>query len=196
VSLATFAGVFAAMFVLELPDKTMIATIVMSARSRPLPVAVGAASAFVLQMALAVVAGGLVTLLPTRTREAIVTVLFLGGALYLLATREMSAEEKGGAKGARERADGFARVAATAFGVIFLAEFGDLTQIQAVSFAARTHEPLEVFVAGSSAMVAISFLAAYGGQSLERRVPLAWIRRLGGLIFLVLGLYSLVGLVR
>lgn len=195
-SLATFAGVAAVMFVLELPDKTMVATVVMSARSRPLPVAIGAASAFVTQMAFAVVAGGLVTLLPTRAREAIVTALFLGGAAFLLLTREVRAEEKGEAEGQRGRGDGFARVAATAYGVIFLAEFGDLTQIQAVSFTARTHEPFEVFAAGSIAMAAVAFLAAFGGRALERRVPLAWIRRFGGLIFLGLGLYSLVELVR
>ncbi len=194
--LGTFFGIVAAMFLLELPDKTMIATIVMAARSRPLPVALGASVGFVVQMAIAVAAGGLVTLLPTRVREIVVTVLFLGGALYLLLSREESAEAAGEAEGARERRDGALREAATAFGVIFLAEFGDLTQIQALTFTAHTHSPLGVFLASSIALVVVAFLGAYGGRALERRIPLAWIRRLGGLVFLGFGIYSLVQAVR
>ncbi len=195
-SLGTFLGIAAAMFLLELPDKTMIATIVMAARTRPLPVALGASVAFVAQMAIAVAAGGLVTLLPTRVREIVVTVLFLGGAAYLLLSKEESAEARGEAEAARERRDGALREAATAFGVIFLAEFGDLTQIQALTFTAHTHAPLEVFLASSIALVAVAFLGAYGGRALERRIPLAWIRRLGGVVFLGFGIYSLVQVVR
>lgn len=195
-SVGTFLAVAGAMLLLELPDKTMIATVVMAARTRPLPVAIGASAAFVVQMAIAVTAGGLVTLLPTRAREVVVTVLFLGGALYLLVTREESAEAAGEAEAARERRDGSLREAVAAFGVIFLAEFGDLTQIQALGFTARTHSPVGVFLASSMALVAVAFLGAYGGRALERRVPLAWIRRLGGLVFLAFGVYSLVQVVR
>ncbi len=195
-TLGTFLGVAAAMFLLELPDKTMIATIVMAARTRPLPVALGASVAFVVQMAIAVAAGGLVTLLPTRVREIVVTVLFLGGAAYLLFSKEERAEAAGEAEAARERRAGALREAATAFGVIFLAEFGDLTQIQALSFTARTHAPLEVFLASVIALVSVAFIAAYGGRALERRVSLALIRRLGGLVFLGFGVYSLVQVVR
>ncbi|HQU25813.1 MAG TPA: TMEM165/GDT1 family protein [Acidimicrobiales bacterium] len=194
--MGTFLGIAAAMFLLELPDKTMIATIVMAARTRPLPVAIGASVGFVVQMAIAVAAGGLVTLLPDRVREIVVTVLFLGGALYLLISKEERAEAAGEAEAARERRDGVLREAATAFGVIFLAEFGDLTQIQALTFTAHTHAPLEVFLASSIALVAVAFLGAYGGRALERRVPLVWIRRLGGVVFLGFGVYSLVQVVR
>ncbi len=192
----TFLAVAAAMLLLELPDKTMIATIVMAARSRPLPVASGASAAFVVQMAIAVTAGGLVTLLPTRAREIVVTVLFLGGALYLLISRGEAAEAAGEAEGVRERRDGALREAATAFGVIFLAEFGDLTQVQALTFTAHTHSPVGVFLASSIALVAVAFAGAYGGRALERRVPLTRIRRLGGLVFLGFGIYSLVQAVR
>lgn len=193
-SVGTFLAVAGAMLLLELPDKTMIATIVMAARTRPLPVAIGASAAFVVQMAIAVTAGGLVTLLPTRAREVVVTVLFLGGALYLLVTKEESAEAAGEAEAAPERRGGSLREAVTAFGVIFLAEFGDLTQIQAASFTAKTHQPLEVFCASSIALVAVSFLGAFGGQALQRLLPLAWIRRGGGLVFAALGVYTLVSM--
>ncbi|HEV2428204.1 MAG TPA: TMEM165/GDT1 family protein [Acidimicrobiales bacterium] len=181
-----YLGVFALMFLLELPDKTMIATIIMGARSRALPVWLGASSAFVVQMALAVTAGGLLTLLPATAREVVVGLLFLGGGAYLLLRREES-EEASGERRARAEDPGSARrVATTAFVVIFLAEFGDLTQVQAATLAARTHDPVGVFVAGSLAMVSVSALGAFGGQALERLVPLKVLRVIGGVVFLTL----------
>lgn len=189
-----FLGVAALMFVLELPDKTMIATIVMSTKARPSSIVLGASSAFVVQMGIAVAAGGLLTLLPAHVKDAIVAVLFLGGAAYLLFSRESAAEASGEAAARPERRASRGREIATAFGVIFVAEFGDLTQIQAANLTAKTHQPLEVFLASSLALVAVSFLGAYGGQALQRVLPLAWIRRGGGLVFAVLGVYTLVSL--
>jgi Ca2+/H+ antiporter, TMEM165/GDT1 family len=191
-SVGEFLGVFALMFLLELPDKTMIATIVMSTRARPGSIVLGASSAFVLQMALAVTAGGLLTLLPWRARDAIVAALFLGGAAYLLIVREEVVEEQGERDASLERPGTRWREIATAFAVIFVAEFGDLTQIQAASLAAKTHQPVEVFLAGSAAMVTVSFLGAFGGQLLQRVVPIKAVRLAGGLIFLGLGVYTVV----
>jgi putative Ca2+/H+ antiporter (TMEM165/GDT1 family) len=84
----------------------------------------------------------------------------------------------------------------TAFTVIFIGEFGDLTQIQAANFSAKTHRPIEVFVDASLAMISVSFVGAYGGRMLQRVVPLARIRLLGGVVFLGLGIYTLVQLIR
>lgn len=174
------------MFLLELPDKTMIATILMGARSRALPVWIGASGAFVVQMALAVTAGGLLTLVPETPRAVVVGLLFLGGGLYLLVRRE-EREEESGERRARAEGPGTARrVAGTAFVVIFVAEFGDLTQVQAASLAARTHEPLGVFAASSLAMVAVAALGAFGGRALERAIPLRTLRVVGGLVFITL----------
>lgn len=193
-SVGAFLGIFAVMFLLELPDKTMIAIIVMSTKSRSSSIVMGASAAFLTQMGIAVGAGGLLTLLPAHVKDIVVAVLFLGGAAYLLFSREESAEEKGTADAERERATTRVREITTAFAVIFLAEFGDLTQIQAANFTIKTHAPLEVFLAGSLALVCVSFLGAYGGQLLQRVVPLRWIRWGGGLIFLGLGIYTLVTL--
>jgi putative Ca2+/H+ antiporter (TMEM165/GDT1 family) len=193
-SVGAFLGIFAVMFLLELPDKTMIAIIVMSTKSRSSSIVMGASAAFITQMGIAVGAGGLLTLLPVHIKDVLVAVLFLGGAGYLLFSREETAEEKGTAGAERERATTRRREIATAYVVIFLAEFGDLTQIQAANFTIKTHAPLEVFLAGSLALVCVSFLGAYGGQLLQRVVPLRWIRRGGGLIFLGLGIYTLVTL--
>jgi putative Ca2+/H+ antiporter (TMEM165/GDT1 family) len=194
VNVGTFLGIFALMFLLELPDKTMIATVVMSTRSRPSSIVLGASSAFIVQMGIAVAAGGLISLLPVRAKDAVVAALFLGGAAYLLLVREKTVEEEGEREAQAQRAATRVREILTAFTVIFIGEFGDLTQIQAANFSAKTHQPLEVFFAGSLALIGVSFLGAYGGKMLQRIVPLAKIRLLGGLIFLGLGIYTLVQL--
>ena len=191
-NVGTFLSIAALMFILELPDKTMIATIVMSTRARPSSIVMGASSAFVVQMGIAVLAGGLLTLLPARPKEFVVALLFLGGAAYLLFVPEKDVEEEGERDAALERAGSRRREITTAFSVIFIGEFGDLTQIQAANFVARTHQPLEVFLASSVALVLISFVGAYGGRMLQRIVPLAKIRLGGGLIFAGLGVYTMV----
>src|SRR5579862_3392035 len=116
------------MAVAELPDKTMIATIVMGSRGRPLPVWLGATGAFAIHAAVAVVAGRFLQLLPHRVLETIIAVAFGLGALYLLFVKERSEEEKGAkeAGGTGAASPGW-RVAGGAFGVILLGEFGDLT---------------------------------------------------------------------
>ena len=89
-------------------------------------------------------------------------------------------EAEGEREAAAERAGSRWREISTAFTVIFVGEFGDLTQIQAANFSAKTHQPLEVFLASSLALIAVSFLGAYGGRLLQRVVPLQMIRLGGG----------------
>ena len=193
-SVGTFLGIVALMFVLELPDKTMIATIVMSTRARPSSIALGASAGFIVQMGLAVAAGGLLTLLPLRIKDAVVAALFLGGAAYLFFSSEKEEEEEGEREAARETRSTRLREITTAFTVIFVGEFGDLTQIQAANLSAKTHEPLGVFFASSLAMIIVAIIGAYGGKLLQRYVPLGKIRLAGGVIFLGLGIYTLVQL--
>ena len=193
-SLASLAGIFGLMFVLELPDKTMVATIVMSARARPLMVWIGASVAFVVQMAIAAVAGGFLAKLPHTPKEIVVAVLFLGGAAYLLFVPEKAEETKGTRQGSAEHRASRRREATTAFTVIFVGEFGDLSQIQAANFVARTHQPVLVFVVASSALVCVAALGAFAGQTLIKYVPLAKVRLVGGLIFAGLGGYIVYGL--
>jgi len=87
-SVGAFLGIFAVMFLLELPDKTMVATIVMSTRARPSSIVLGASAGFMVQMAIAVSAGGLISLLPAKPKDAIIAVLFLGGAATCCSSRD------------------------------------------------------------------------------------------------------------
>ena len=74
--LAIAATTLALVVPAELPDKTFIACLVLSSRHRPLPVWVGACSALVLQAGTAVVAVGLIALLPRLAVRSVVAALF------------------------------------------------------------------------------------------------------------------------
>src|SRR5579862_9267772 len=153
-------GVVATVFVLvaaaELPDKTMIATLVMGSRSRPLYVWTGAAAAFLVHVVVAVAAGRAIELLPHKALEIVVTGLFFVGAVLLLVIPEIR-EERAGEKEA-ERAEPTPsdawKVMATAFGVILVGEFGDLTQILIVNLVAKYHQPWAVGVGGYAGLLA------------------------------------------
>ncbi|MBV9042787.1 MAG: TMEM165/GDT1 family protein, partial [Acidimicrobiia bacterium] len=144
---------FPVIFVGELPDKTMFASLVMATKGRPHHVWVGAAGAFVVHVAIATTIGvALFAVLPHRAVEAVVAVLFLLGAVY--AWREGTRDEE-------ELADQEASrhgVILTAFIVIFVAEWGDLTQILTANLAAKYHSALSVAVGAVLALWAVAGL--------------------------------------
>ena len=193
-TLGAFLGIFALIFVLELPDKTFIATIIMSTRARPLMVVLGSSVALTIHMGLAVGAGSLLTLIPSFWKNLIVALLFLAGAAYLLFVPEKVEEAKGELEAQPETSGTRWKEISTAFVVIFIGEFGDLTQIQAANFEARLHQPLEVFLAVTLSLICVTFLGAYSGRALQRIIPLARIRLGGGLIFAGLGVWTLISL--
>jgi putative Ca2+/H+ antiporter (TMEM165/GDT1 family) len=188
-----FLGVFALIFVAELPDKTMIATLIMGSRNRPLLVWIGATAAFGIHAALAVLAGHLLALLPHVWVEGVTALLFAGGAVYLLFVSE-EGEEAEGEEEVRSAPSGL-RPIGTAFLVILVGEFGDLTQILTANLAAKYHDPLSVFVGAFAALATVGAVGAFGGRALLRVLPLAAIRKAGGVLLAGLAVYSLVTLV-
>ena len=188
------AATFGLMFVAEFPDKTMIATIVLASRYRPFPVWAGAAAAFTVQAAIAVVAGSLLAHLPHRAVEAVVAVLFGVGAGYLLFTKETSQLEEGEEEAAKVH--DARRVAMAAFGVIFVGEFGDLTQILAANLAAKYHDPWSVFVGAALGLATVCAVGVLGGRTLIRVVPLTVVRKTAGVLLAGLCAYSVYTAVR
>jgi putative Ca2+/H+ antiporter (TMEM165/GDT1 family) len=168
------AAVFPVIFLGELPDKTMFASLVMSTRGRPGIVWIGAAAAFAVHVVIAVTIGiALFHLLPARALDIFVAAMFLLGAG--LALREAVKERKNEELVEREVAT-HQRVALTAFLVIFLAEWGDLTQILTANLAAHYHAPLPVAVGAVLALWAVAALAVVGGQSLLRFINIRTLR--------------------
>jgi putative Ca2+/H+ antiporter (TMEM165/GDT1 family) len=190
--LAVIGVAFAVTFLAELPDKSMFATLVLGTRYRPIWVWAGVAAAFTVHMAAAVTAGRLLALLPHRVVESVVTVLFLAGAAYLFVTsfrassREDSDEAREGSP-----SPSFLRVASMSFAVIFLAEWGDITQVTAANLAAK-YQPLPVFAGATLGLWAVSaFAVSLGAKSLNV-IPMAWVRRITATILLALGIYNAV----
>jgi Ca2+/H+ antiporter, TMEM165/GDT1 family len=196
VDFAIVATVFGVILLAELPDKSMIATLVMGSRSNPFFVWLGASSAFMMHVVLAVVAGRLLLLLPHTTLEIIVSALFIGGALFLLLVPEKTEVEKGEEEAAAEAAvTSGLKVVFTSFGVIAIGELGDITQLLTVNLVARYHNPLSVGTGAALAFLVDAALAAFAGKALLRVLPVAKIRMLGGLVFLgfaAVTLYTLV----
>ena len=185
--LAIVAAVFPIIFIGELPDKSMFASLVMAARGRPFAVWLGAASAFLIHVAIAVTIGVAVfNLLPRRVLDLVVAVMF-GVSAYLAfeAARPTPRVEP-------VEAPDTGRVVATAFGVIFLAEWGDLTQVLTANLSARYHAPLSVAVGATLALWAVAGLAVIGGHGLLSRLPTRPLRLVTGSVLAVLSLVELV----
>jgi putative Ca2+/H+ antiporter (TMEM165/GDT1 family) len=85
------------------------------------------------------------------------------------------------------------RVFLTTFGIIFLAEMGDKTQIAAMTMAAEKKRPWEVFIAAALALAAVSAIGVIVGTTLGQYLPLLWIKRVAGSAFIVIGILVLTG---
>ena len=189
--LAVIGTTFGLIFVAELPDKTAIASLVLGAKYRASWVFSGVAAGFLVHVVIAVAAGSLISLLPHRIVEGIVGALFLIGALLLW--RQGPDEED---EAERQSEDtpaeaGFTRVATTSFVVIFVAEFGDLTQILCANLAAHYHSPLSVGIGATLGLWAVALVAMIGGKSLLRVIPITVIVRIAAVIMIGLAGYSL-----
>jgi putative Ca2+/H+ antiporter (TMEM165/GDT1 family) len=194
-TLAVAAVVFATIFVVELPDKTFIATLVLATRFRPLLVWVGVTAAFLVQTLVAVLVGGVLAQLPRTPVQVVAALMFLVGGVILIKgagsadEEEKETEEEFSHKGAAT-ATGLKAVA-TSFLVLFLAEWGDLSQLFTASMVLRYQEPLSVFVGAFAALAAVSALGALLGRALLARIHLSTIRRIGGGVCLLIALLTL-----
>lgn len=187
-SIAVALTTLAFILPVELPDKTLMATLVLSTRYRRLPVLLGVSAAFAVQCVIAVTAGHLLTLLPHRLVATLVAVLFAVGAVILL--RGGSNEEGEDVSAAKAAKRGPLAIAATSFGVLFAAEWGDASQLATAALTARYEDPVSVFAGSFVGLVAVAALAVALGGIITRRVPLRLIQRVAGVLFAVFALVA------
>jgi len=186
VILHVVAVCFPVIFLAELPDKTMFASLLMATRGRPGQVWLGAAGAFVVHVAIATTVGvALLEVLPRRGVDGFVAALFAVGALY--AWREGTRTEAG----AVERERGRHGAVLSAFVVIFVAEWGDLTQILTANLAAKFNSPLSVATGATLALWSVAAIAVLSGQRLLRLVDAATVRRVTAVVLTGLAGWSL-----
>jgi putative Ca2+/H+ antiporter (TMEM165/GDT1 family) len=209
--LVVFAIAFGAVLLVELPDKTLVATLVLSTKYRPRPVLAGVTLAFAVQCMIAVTAGGLLHLLPDRVLEAIVAVLFATGAILLfresrsadqdeladLPSDDPADDQRDVPVDARTRTTlANRRVFSISFGVLFAAEWGDASQLATAGLVARYGQPIAVGLGAFLALVGVAGLAVQLGRVILRRVPLRLIHRLATVLFAVLAVLAAVAALR
>jgi Ca2+/H+ antiporter, TMEM165/GDT1 family len=181
-SLTAAVATFLAVLPAELPDKTILACLILSSRYRPAVVFSGAAAAFLAQVILGVAAGGALSLLPHHVVEAAAAGAFVIGAVLLWRHKD----EEGDTEDRDSLRDTFWPVFATSFAVVFLAEFGDLTQFLTISLAARFHDPLSVGVGATLALWVAAGAAVTVGWRFVKLIPMEWLTRGAAVVMLAL----------
>jgi putative Ca2+/H+ antiporter (TMEM165/GDT1 family) len=190
VDLTLIALVFGTIFVVELPDKTFIAALVLSTRYKPLAVWVGVGLAFLVQTLIAVLAGHLTTYLPDVLVRSAALVIFLVGAAVLFRSApgadegEKQTEEEYAGKATDARTG--LRAVVASFLVLFAAEWGDLSQLLTISMIARYGHPVSVFIGAWAALLTVSGLAVLAGRVLLRYIKLSTVHYVGSAVCLVL----------
>jgi len=185
-TLTALVATFLVVLPVELPDKTLMATLVLTTRYRPLPVLAGVSAAFFVQCLIAVAAGGLIDLLPRRVVAVVVAALF-GIGSYLLLRRRHEDEDAA----IRTHAETSPlRMALASFGVLFAAEWGDASQLATAALTARYDAPVAVFLGSFLALVGVATLAVLAGRQLTKRVPLHLIQRGAGVLFATFALIA------
>lgn len=189
------AYVFGVIFVAELPDKTALAALVLATRHKPLPVFLGTSLALAVQSAVAVAAGSLFSLLPARAVHIGAGVVFLASSVFMW-IRKGDSEQKlegGNARDKTRHPPSFWRAFGTVFGVVFIAEWGDLTQFATAAFAAKERAPLVVFVASTLALSAVAGIAVGIGNRAARVLDPTLTQRVAAVMFAAIGVALVMG---
>ncbi|WP_158888479.1 TMEM165/GDT1 family protein [Amycolatopsis anabasis] len=193
-ALWAFAASFGLILAVELPDKTLVATLVLTTRFRGWPVFAGVCAAFVVQCVIAVAFGSVLTMLPETLVSLVVAAMFGIGAFMLL--REgFSPDADGGEDASRigPAPVSFLRSALTSFGVLFAAEWGDASQLATAGLTARYGQPLAVGLGALTALVGVAGIAVIIGQKVRSRIRPKIIQRVAGFVFAGFTLFALWG---
>jgi putative Ca2+/H+ antiporter (TMEM165/GDT1 family) len=194
VDLTVVALAFGAIFLVELPDKTFLATLVLATRYPPLLVWIGVGLAFAVQTAVAVAVGSVASLLPRDLIHALAAGMFFLGAVLLI--REgLSHQANAGAEIETDRNVHGARIVLTCFLVLFAAEWGDLSQLLTITLVARYDDAPGVYVGALSALLVVRGLAVLVGRTLLRFVALHVLHFAGAAVCLILGVLTVAELV-
>ncbi|MCX6537236.1 MAG: TMEM165/GDT1 family protein [Actinobacteria bacterium] len=180
--------VFIAIFLAELPDKTMFATLMLSTRMRrPLAVWIGVCIGYCTHVTVAVLFGSALSKLPERPIHAVVGLVFLGSGIFMF--RSSTEHQESDSVEPTQRK--FFQVIYLSATTILVAEFADMTQLATVGFAVRTGDSLGVAIGAASALCTVSAIAVVAGSWLQRNVKLHLVQRMASLLFIILGFLAL-----
>ena len=177
---------FLAIFVVELPDKTFLATLVLATKYRPILVWIGVSLAFLVQTTVAVLLGHAVSFLPEEVVQAAAGLMFLVGAVILIREGRSHQEAAANDEEVETKAVHGWRAILASFLVLFAAEWGDLSQLLTISLVAKYEEPVAVFIGALGALLLVSGLAVVAGRQLQRFVKLHVLHYIGAGVCLLL----------
>ncbi len=186
--LSSAGATFLLISLAEIGDKSQLVCMTLAARHRGLPVVIGAISAFAVLNLLAVLFGAAVAAwLPEWVVSVGVAALFAIFGISSLRYKEEDEDED------VEEKPGHG-VFATTFLLIFLAEFGDKTQIAVAGMGSST-APGAVWIGATLALGCTSVLGVIAGRKFLHKLPLLWIHRISGMFFLALAVYAIFRLI-
>ena len=195
---------FGLIFVAELGDKTQLAVLAQTCKyRRPWAVFLGASFALTAVTALGA-AGGQVLgeFIPPSLLQAIAALAFvvmgvlIGREAARTGAEEPVLEEACPLPGSDELGNPARsslvsphtwKAFGSTFGLLFIAEMGDKTQLAVLSLAGKRAESLPVFVGGALALTAVTALGAIGGQALCRFIPKRVLLWVSAVAFVVMG---------
>ena len=185
---ALFFSTFALIFLAELPDKTAVAILILASRNHPLAVFTGVSLAFVVQTVIAVLFGSLFSLLPPH-------IVHVGsGLLFLVFAALMWFKKEEKDKSRRKSSNvNFMKTAWTSFLVIFIAEWGDLTQLATATLVAKTHHPVTIFLAATLALWSSTALTVAIGHHAKKFVQPHILQNIAAVAFALVGILLLSG---
>jgi putative Ca2+/H+ antiporter (TMEM165/GDT1 family) len=190
-SIELFGTVFGVIFLAELPDKTALAALVLATRHKPLPVFLGTGLALTLQSIIAVAAGSLLAKLPNNYVQIGAGVLFLVFAIVMWVRKEEAeeaTEDKGGG--------GFWKPLRTTLIVVFLAEWGDLTQLGTATFQAKYNSWLVIMIASALALWCVSAIAVFIGNRAGKLLDPNITQKVAAVVFAGVGIFMIVNALR
>lgn len=186
--LTAFFSVFGVIFLAELPDKTALAAVVMATRHRAFLVWLATALALTIQSVVAVVAGTLLSRLPTHAVHIGTGIVFLLSAVWMWIRKEDDEDDKKDDEPASDW-----KTFVTVLTVIFIAEWGDLTQIGTAALAARYKAPFTVLLASTLALWSVAAIAVFVGNRAKKFLDPNVVKKIAAVVFALVGIALIAG---
>jgi putative Ca2+/H+ antiporter (TMEM165/GDT1 family) len=182
-SISTSLSTFTLIALAEIGDKSQLVCMTLAARHRHWPVILGATTAFLVLNTLAVLFGaGVAAWIPERVTAGLVALLFGAFGIHALSKQDDDESEELAERSGHG-------IFLTTLLLIFVAEFGDKTQI-AVAALAGSFDPLPVWLGATTALIMVSVLGVWAGRTVLQRLPLLWLQRISGGVFLLFALLA------
>lgn len=181
--LAVSGSSYLLIFAAEIGDKSQLVCMILAAKYRALPIMLGSVLAFMLLNTLAVVFGlTIANWIPEALMATIVAILFATFGIHALRVEE-------GVDDDDVEIDKAHSIFITTFLLITVAEFGDKTQLAVVALSS-TSIPLAVWIGSTVALITTSALGIWAGRTILQKIPITFIHRISGVIFILLSLFA------